>query len=126
MSATQDLNLGIKTLKGISSKVSPGCLLHTDRGAIYTNMVFFKEAKKLNIRQSYSRKGNCWDNAVMEGWNGILKTEWLYHPDYKAKNGRLPTMEEARQGVREYVSYYNHHRIQKNWATELPFNIETR
>lgn len=120
MSTSQDLKLGLQTLKKVSSKVSPNCLLHTDRGAMYTNIAFCEEAKKLKIRQSYSRKGNCWDNAVMEGWNGILKTEWLYHPKYRMKGGRLLTVEEAKRGVREYVNYYNKCRIQKKLGYRTP------
>ena len=120
MSTTQDLDLGIKTLKGLSGKVASDCLLHTDRGVIYTHMTFRDQANKLEIRQSYSRKGNCWDNAVMEGWNTILKTEYLYHPDNKKKNCKLPTPEEVKKEVEEYIFYYNNFRIQKKLGYRTP------
>lgn len=120
MSMSQDLDLGIKTLNSISSKISDTCLLHTDRGFMYTHMSFRSRASEQGIRQSYSRKGNCWDNAVMEGWNGILKTEWLYHPEYKTPKGRLPTPEEVRNGVKSYIIYYNECRIQKKLGYRSP------
>ena len=78
MSTRQDLALGMRTLQRLSELVQKPALLHSDQGMLYTHAVFRKRAAELRLKQSYSRKGNCWDNAVMEGWNGTLKTEWLY------------------------------------------------
>jgi len=68
-------------------------------------------AEDLLVKQSYSRKGNCWDNAVMEGWNGTLKPEWLYHPDNRYHKNLL-TADEAKREILEYCNYYNEERIQ--------------
>ena len=57
------------------------------------------------ITQSMSGKGNCWDNAVAESFFHTLKTELIYHLNYK-------TREEARQLIFEYIeTYYNRKRL---------------
>ena len=50
-------------------------LLHSDRGVQYTSRSFRKEMKRAGVCQSMSRVGRCLDNAPMEGFWGILKTE---------------------------------------------------
>jgi transposase InsO family protein len=53
-----------------------------------------------------SAKGNCWDNAVAESWNGKLKTEWGYPRE------TYQTIEDAKQSVFGYIEgYYNNHRL---------------
>ena len=47
----------------------------------------------------------------MEGWNGTLKTEWLYHPDNRYHKNLL-TADEAKREILEYCNYYNEERIQ--------------
>ena len=56
------------------------------------------------IRQSMSRKGNCLDNAVMENFFGLLKSELLYLQEFES-------MEHFKQELIEYLEYYNNHRI---------------
>ena len=51
-----------------------------------------------------SRKGNCLDNAVMENFFGLLKSELLYLREFKS-------LVEFRIELEEYIYYYNHHRI---------------
>ena len=97
----------MKTLQELSRVV----VLHSDQGSLYTHCAFRRAAKDLLVKQSYSRKGNCWDNAVMEGWNGTLKTEWLYHPDNRYHKNLL-TADEAKREILEYCNYYNEERIQ--------------
>lgn len=111
MSTRQDLALGMRTLQRLSELVQKPAILHSDQGMLYTHAVFRKRAAELRLKQSYSRKGNCWDNAVMEGWNGTLKTEWLYHPNNRFHKNLL-TAEEARKEILEYCRYYNDERIQ--------------
>ena len=53
-----------------------------------------------------SRKGNCLDNAVMENFFGILKTELLYLQTFDS-------MEYFKAELIEYLDYYNHCRIKK-------------
>ena len=63
-----------------------------------------KMLKAKGIQQSMSRKGNCLDNAVMENFFGILKTELLYL-------GNFDSMEHFIAELTEYLEYYNHRRI---------------
>ena len=65
-----------------------------------------------------SRKGDCWDNAPMESFFGTLKTELIYHEDYKTRN-------EARQSVFEYVeAFYNRVRLQQRLGYMSPVEFE--
>ena len=56
------------------------------------------------IRQSMSRKGNCLDNAVIENFFGVLKSELLYLQDFQA-------MEHFKQELIAYLDYYNNRRL---------------
>jgi putative transposase len=54
--------------------------------------------------QSMSRKGNCLDNAAMESFFAVLKTEFFYMK-------KFASVEELEAGIRRYIHYYNHDRI---------------
>ena len=60
--------------------------------------------KSKGIRQSMSRKGNCLDNAVMENFFGLLKSELLYLQDFDS-------MEHFKAELINYMDYYNNRRI---------------
>ncbi|QZE15956.1 IS3 family transposase [Halosquirtibacter laminarini] len=60
----------------------PGMIFHSDRGVQYTAKVFRDELVKDRIKQSMSRKGNCWDNAVAESFFKIIKSEMIDHKHY--------------------------------------------
>lgn len=60
--------------------------------------------KAKGIRQSMSRKGNCLDNAVMENFFGLLKSELLYLQDFDS-------LEHFIQELNDYLDYYNNRRI---------------
>lgn len=60
-------------------------LFHSNRGVQYACGEFRLELKKWPIQQSMSRKGNCWDNAVAESFFKTMKTEMVYHRDFKTK-----------------------------------------
>ncbi len=60
--------------------------------------------KSKGIRQSMSRKGNCLDNAVMENFFGLLKSELLYLQDFDS-------MEHFKAELITYMDYYNNRRI---------------
>ena len=80
-------------------------IVHSDRGSQYASGDFRKELKKYDCKQSMSRKGDCWDNAVSESFFGTLKNELVYHEKYK-------TREEARLSIFDYIEmFYNKRRI---------------
>lgn len=115
---TQNLVLGMQTLKQLKNKLQPGALFHTDQGCLYTHPMFSCELNKMGFVQSLSRKGNCLDNAVIESFNGTMKCEWFY-PQLGKGRWNL-SFEEVSQMVFDYVKYYNEERIQKKLGYLTP------
>lgn len=84
----------------------PGLIHHSDRGSQYCCHEYRKLLKQHGIRASMSRKGNCYDNAPMESFWGMLKTELIHHRRYG-------TREEAIRDITEYIEvFYNRQRRQ--------------
>ena len=79
-------------------------ILHSDQGWQYQHRHYQNMLIKKGIRQSMSRKGNCLDNAVMENFFGLLKSELLYLQEFKS-------MEHFKLELIEYLDYYNNRRI---------------
>lgn len=84
-------------------KPAAGLLFHSDQGRQYTSHALAEQLRDRGIIQSMSRKGNCWDNAVVERVFASLKTEWLE----KTYSTRM----EAAQEVDQFVDWYNHRRL---------------
>jgi transposase InsO family protein len=79
-------------------------IVHSDRGSTYATWIYRDLIRKHRIRQSMSRKGDCWDNAPMESFFHSLKTELVMHCDYK-------TRDEARASLFDYMEvFYNRQR----------------
>jgi len=84
--------------------VAQPLLFHSDRGVQYACHGSTTQLAKLPIRQSMSRKGNCWDNAVAESFFKTLKTEMVYHSTFQTKA-------EAKVAIFEYIEvWYNRKR----------------
>jgi putative transposase len=81
-----------------------GLILHSDQGWHYQMKSYQRELNEKGVRQSMSRKGNCLDNAVMENFFGILKSELFYTKKYI-------TIEELKKDIKDYIRYYNNDRI---------------
>ena len=79
-------------------------ILHSDQGWQYQHKQYQRMLRKKGIRQSMSRKGNCLDNAVMENFFGLLKSELLYLQDFES-------LEHFKRDLIEYIDYYNNRRI---------------
>lgn len=82
----------------------PELILHSDQGWQYQHKAYQRMLMKKGIRQSMSRKGNCLDNAVMENFFGLLKSELLYLQ-------KFASMEHFKQELIDYLDYYNNRRI---------------
>jgi len=79
-------------------------LWHSDRGSQYASGSHRELLAKHHIKQSMSRKGNCWDNAVAESFFHSLKTELVHHYDFETRS-------EAKQKIFEYIEvFYNRKR----------------
>ncbi|KIL38129.1 hypothetical protein SD70_28455 [Gordoniibacillus kamchatkensis] len=79
-------------------------LLHSDQGWHYQKKQYQHALKEQGITQSMSRKGNCYDNAVMENFFGIMKAEFLYLNEFES-------VDHFKQELAHYMNYYNHKRI---------------
>ncbi|CCO50282.1 transposase (fragment) [Vibrio nigripulchritudo SOn1] len=76
-------------------------LFHSDQGSQYGSRVFRQRLWRYHMKQSMSRRGNCWDNAPMERLFRSLKTEWVPSTGYMTK-------EEASRDIGDYLmDYYN-------------------
>ena len=79
-------------------------ILHSDQGWQYQHRQYRRMLRRKGIRQSMSRKGNCLDNAVIENFFGLLKSELLYLQEFQS-------MEHFKQELIDYLDYYNNRRI---------------
>ena len=79
-------------------------ILHSDQGWQYQHKHYQKLLKDNGIQQSMSRKGNCLDNAVMENFFGLLKSELLYLQQFDS-------MEHFKAELIAYLDYYHNRRI---------------
>jgi len=70
-------------------------IVHSDRGSTYATWVYRDIIKKHGIRQSMSRKGDCYDNAPMESFFHSLKTELVMHCDFKTREGARVSLFEC-------------------------------
>lgn len=87
-------------------------LIHSDQGCHYTSIKFQELIRNKEIRQSMSRRGNCWDNAPQESFFGHMKDEM--HID------KCNTFDELKQEVDNYMDYYNNDRYQWDLAKLSP------
>ena len=94
-------------------------MLHSDQGWHYQMRPFGQVLKQHGIKQSMSRKGNCLDNALMEGFFGTLKCETIYIEKPK-------TIEQLERQIHEYMHYYNHERIQLKLKGLSPVKYRTQ
>ena len=120
MSASCDEALVEGALKMAVARRRPqaGLLHHSDRGCQYTSHAYRRQLELLGIVVSMSRKGNCWDNAVMESFFGSLKAEGVGDSVY-------PSHEHARGSLFEYLEvYYNRHRRHSSLGYVSPLTYE--
>lgn len=81
-------------------------LIHSDRGVQYRGNEYQDTLQMHGIECSMSRKGNCWDNAVMESFFSRFKVELIYAENYKV-------VDEARTGIFEYIEIF-HNRTRRH------------
>lgn len=79
-------------------------ILHSAQGWQYQHRQYQRMLRNKGIRQSMSRKGSCLDNAVIENFFGLLKSELLYLQDFQST-------EHFKQELIDYLDYYNNRRI---------------
>jgi transposase InsO family protein len=107
LSKHPDAQLAKRALSNAISRKQPdtsGLLFHSDQGTQYTANMFAVYCENLKITRSMSRRGNCWDNAVMERFFRNLKTERLNHL-------RFINHEAVIAEVESYIYFYNYKRL---------------
>ena len=103
----ENLNLAI------AKNIGATPLLHSDRGFQYTSNEFNKKLIGYGIIHSMSEVGRCLDNAPMEGFFGIIKSERYHLKNYD-------NYEELKNDIDDYMNFYNNERLQKRLAKKCP------
>ena len=118
MSRTLDTKLAMDALHMAIGRRGPPAILHSDQGTTYATGSYREIISRYGIRQSMSRKGDCWDNAPMESFFHTLKTELVIHCDYK-------TRDDARASLFDYMEvFYNRQRRHSSIGYEAPLPFE--
>ena len=108
-------------LKKALSKLRPGeqPILHSDQGWQYRMPAFQRALRENSVVQSMSRKGNCLDNAAMESFFAVLKSEFFYL-------NKFSSVDELQSGLKKYIHYYNHDRIKMKLKGLSPVQYRTQ
>lgn len=109
VSASPNRILIEQTLQELNSRLAADSqpIIHSDQGWHYQLQYYRNELAKANLTQSMSRKGNCLDNAPIESFFNLMKRECL-------KRLKISSINQLREIVQEYVSWFNYERISLN------------
>ncbi|MGH9786315.1 MAG: IS3 family transposase [Terriglobia bacterium] len=121
MSATPDKQVAVAALQMALAQRHPvpGLIHHSDQGALYTSGAYQQLLAQQGLVASMSRKGNCYDNAVVESFFSTLKNELVHDRDYR-------TREEARAEVFEFIEvFYNRQRLHQSLGYVSTVQFET-
>ena len=89
-------------------------IIHSDQGCHYTSIKFIMLVQDLGLRQSMSRRGNCWDNAPQESFYGHMKDELA------DKMASWNCFEDVKHDIDDWFDYYNNDRYQWQLAKLSP------
>ena len=120
MSARPDQQVALTALQMAMThrRPRPGLIHHTDQGATYTSVAYQRQLVQTGLLASMSRKGNCYDNAVVESFFSTLKNELVHERDYH-------TREEAQAEVFEFIEvFYNRQRLHQTLGYVSPVQFE--
>ena len=110
MHMREDLIIDAFTMAVTNRDIKGETLIHSDRGVQYRSNSYQEALQSYDVQCSMSRKGNCWDNAVMESFFSRLKVELIYAENYRS-------VDEARAGIFEYIElFYN--RVRRHSAID--------
>lgn len=118
LSESMELDFVLDTItslfKNHSNNIHSDAIIHSDQGAHYTSLKFIELLKSKDIRQSMSRRGNCWDNAPQESFFGHMKDE------INNKVKCCDSFESLSSLIDDYIDYYNNDRYQIKLANLSP------
>lgn len=116
LSASLEIDFVLETVQELIEKhkisFHAETLIHSDRGAHYTSVKFIQLLKNSDLRQSMSRKANCWDNAPQESFFGHMKDE--------INLSGCETFDDIFRTISDWADYYNHDRYQWDLAKLAP------
>ena len=106
-------------LNALTSRVPAARLVHhSDRGSQYASDSYRGLLDQYGIECSMSRKGNCWDNAVIESFFGSFKQEWAHHQ-------RWAGLLDARAATHDYIeAFYNRRRLHSSLGYRTPAEMD--
>jgi putative transposase len=122
MDATLETTLPLAALQMAITQRQPGArtIHHSDRGSQYASEAYRRVLVQHGFRQSMSRKGDCWDNAVAESFFATLEHELLATADF-------PTRHEARRALFEFIEvWYNRLRRHTSLNSLSPVHYEAQ
>ncbi|AKK02737.1 transposase [Corynebacterium epidermidicanis] len=121
VSTSPNTALTSQSLRDAIAQQSPGkgLLVHTDQGFQYQHSSWRNLIDSIGGVQSMSRKGNCYDNAVMENFFGHLKTE-MYHGE------TFTSLDDFYHALDDYIYWYNHERIQQRLKGLTPMHYRNQ
>jgi putative transposase len=115
---TQAIAVEALTAAMRSRRPAPGLVHHSDRGGSYASAEYQVILDRHGIVGSMSRPGNCFDNAPVESFFHLLKTEWLYH-------FTLHSRAQARSAIFDYIEgFYNRSRLHSGLGYRSPLEYE--
>lgn len=116
LSASLEVDFVLETVNILVEKhgisLSSETLVHSDQGCHYTSYSFIQILKDKQLRQSMSRRGNCWDNAPQESFFGHMKDE--------IDLSKCKTFNDVKDIIDDWIEYYNNDRYQWNLAKLSP------
>ena len=107
----QTINL---LMKHHGEMLSADTIIHSDQGSHYTSIPFRQLVGDIGLRQSMSRRGNCWDNAPQESFFGHMKDE------LKPYINTWKSFLDAKASIDDWMDYYNNERYQWDLAKLSP------
>lgn len=121
LSQRPTLNQTMDMLKDALDKLPQKCrpILHSDQGWQYQMKQYQAQLRQRKIKQSMSRKGNCLDNAAMESFFAILKSEMFYLKKFNS-------IKELEKDINSYIKYYNNDRIKLKLNGLSPVQYRTQ
>ena len=119
-SKTMDTKITLEALNRAYKKQKPEnkIIIHSDRGSQYISDIFRNKAKDLGFIQSFSSKGNPYDNSVIESFHAILKKEEVHHNKYRDYH-------DASLAIFQFIEgWYNRNRIHSSIDYMTPNEFE--
>ena len=118
LSESLEVDFVLRTVEQLIEKhgisLNKETIIHSDQGAHYTSIKFISLLRDSQLRQSMSRRGNCWDNAPQESFFGHMKDELANEIPY------WETFEDVKRAVDDWMDYYNNERYQWSLAKLSP------